>query len=464
MIKRIGYIAGRDFLATVMTRGFVIGVLLLPALLAIAFTAGPRLMSQRGAVTRGQVAILDPTGRVTAQLRESIAPQAITARRAEAARRAIEAAPAAVRDMAQMRAEESNAAVERVAGAVPELELVPMAANAADPPDVRTAKAWLTDAAPADRHLALIVVHPNALTPLAGAGEYGTYDLYVPPNIDDRLENVLYDCMREALVGARAQARQLDRDSVETMMRVTRASSITLTKRGARVTVGVFNRLLPFAFVLLLLMSVLLGGQGLMTSTVEEKTSRVIEVLLSAVSPFELLAGKLLGQMGVALVILGIYIGLAFLMLMSFALFGLLDPILVFYLFVFFVITYLTFGSAMVAVGSAVNEMREAQALMMPVILVLMVPWMLAEPIARQPNSTFSAAISFIPPVNTFAMLLRMTSSAPPPIWQVWATIVIGFGGVVVALWCAARIFTIGLLMYGKPPDFKTLIRWIREA
>jgi ABC-2 type transport system permease protein len=101
---------------------------------------------------------------------------------------------------------------------------------------------------------------------------------------------------------------------------------------------------------------------------------------------------------------------------------------------------------------------------MMPIILVLMVPWMLAEPIARQPNSTFSTAISFIPPVNTFAMLLRLTSSAPPPSWQVWLTIVIGAGSVVVSIWCAAKIFTIGLLMYGKPPDLKTLGRWIREA
>jgi len=162
--------------------------------------------------------------------------------------------------------------------------------------------------------------------------------------------------------------------------------------------------------------------------------------------------------------VLGIYLGLAFIMLLSFAVFGLLDLSLVVFLFIFFVITYLTIGSAMMAVGAAVNEMREAQSLMMPIILVLMVPWMLAEPIARQPNSTFSTAISFIPPVNTFAMLLRMTSSAPPPAWQVWLTIAIGVGGVVASIWCAARVFTIGLLMYGKPPDVKTLVRWIRGA
>ena len=210
--------------------------------------------------------------------------------------------------------------------------------------------------------------------------------------------------------------------------------------------------------------TVLIGGQGLVTSTIEEKSSRVIEVLLSAISPFELLAGKILGQMGVSLVMLGLYIGLAFMMLTSFALFGLLDLSLVFYLLVFFVITYLTVGSAMAAVGAAVNEMREAQSLMMPIMLTLMLPWVLAAPIAREPNSTFSMAMSFIPPVNTFAMLLRLTSSAPPPAWQVWLTIAIGLVSVVASMWCAAKVFTIGLLMYGKPPDLKTLIGWIRKA
>ena len=463
-MKRIGYIAGREFLATVMTRGFVIGVLVFPALLAVAFTLGPRLLNQRSAPVRGQIAVLDPTGSVARELRTSITPRAIGARREEAARRVIAAAPSAVRDVAESRAAASNAAVERVAGAVPDLELIELPLDTQRPPEPRSPKTWLTDAPPGDRHLALVVVHPDAVTRVAGRDEYGTYDLYVPPNLDDRIENVLFDCVREAIVSARAGAQRLDRQSLDALTRVNRVPSVTVTKNNERPTVGVFNRVLPFAFVGLLLITVLMGGQGLVTSTVEEKASRVIEVLLSAVSPFELLAGKLLGQMGVSLVVLGLYIGLAFMMLISFALFGLLDLSLVFYLFVFFVLTYLTIGSAMMAVGSAVNELREAQSLMMPIVLVMMVPWMLAEPIARQPNSTFSTAMSFIPPVNTFAMLLRLTSSAPPPAWQVWLTIGIGAGAVVVSIWCAAKIFTIGLLMYGKPPDLKTLGRWIREA
>jgi hypothetical protein len=196
----------------VWTRGFVIGVLLLPSLLAVAFATGPRLLNQGGAVVRGQIAVVDPTGRVAAQLRHTMTPPAITERRAQAARRAMAAAPAAGREIADGQAEASNAAVERVSGAVPDLQLVERAASA-DPADLRAHKTWLTDAAPGERHLALIVVHPNAVAPASADGEYGTYDLFVPPNLDDRLENVIFDCIREAIVGARGALGGLARSS-----------------------------------------------------------------------------------------------------------------------------------------------------------------------------------------------------------------------------------------------------------
>jgi ABC-2 type transport system permease protein len=464
-MRRIGLIASREFLATVVTRGFLFGVLLLPVLLAVTFTVAPRIMNQRSEPVHGQIAVLDRSGLVTSELRATLTPDAIAARRDEATRRALASAPAAVRDLADSSGPPaSSPAVERIVGAVPDLQLVERVAGAGDSADLTSHKAWLTDAPPGERRIALVVVQPDAVNLAGGHTEYGSYDLYVPPNLDDRVETVIFDSLREAIVNARARARHLDRQDLDTLLRVTHAPSVTVTRGNERVTVGVFNRVLPFAFCGLLLFSVLLGSQGLVTSTVEEKSSRVIEVLLSAVSPLELLAGKIIGQMGVSLVILSLYLTLGFVMLFSFAVFGLLDMSLVFYLFVFFVITYLTIGSAMVAVGSAVNEMREAQSLMMPIILVMMVPWVLAAPIAREPNSTFSTVISFIPPVNTFAMLLRMTSSAPPPSWQVWLTIVIGIVSVAGSVWCAAKVFTIGLLMYGKPPDLKTLVRWIRAA
>jgi len=99
-----------------------------------------------------------------------------------------------------------------------------------------------------------------------------------------------------------------------------------------------------------------------------------------------------------------------------------------------------------------------------PVMAVLVIPWVLWMPISQNPNSVFAVVTSFVPPVNTFVMMVRRASTAPPPEWQVWLSILVGLASVYGALWFAAKVFRVGLLMYGKPPNFRTLIKWVRMA
>jgi ABC-type Na+ efflux pump permease subunit len=75
-----------------------------------------------------------------------------------------------------------------------------------------------------------------------------------------------------------------------------------------------------------------------------------------------------------------------------------------------------------------------------------------------------AVVVSFVPPLSSFGMLLRLASSSPPPTWQVWLSIAIGVAGVFGAVWVTAKVFRIGILMFGRPPDFKTLVRWLRAA
>jgi ABC-2 type transport system permease protein len=206
----------------------------------------------------------------------------------------------------------------------------------------------------------------------------------------------------------------------------------------------------------------MLSGQYLLTTTVEEKSNRVVEVLLSAASPMELMVGKILGQLCVGLLVLVLYLGLGILALLSFASLGLLDPVLIVFLLVFYLLAYLSIGAFMAAVGSAVNEMREAQGLMTPAMLVIMIPWFLWMPISQDPNSTIATVLSFIPPLSNFVIMLRLASTTPPPLWQTLLSMVVGAAGGVASLWFAAKVFRIGLLMYGKPPTFGTLLRWVR--
>jgi ABC-2 type transport system permease protein len=168
--------------------------------------------------------------------------------------------------------------------------------------------------------------------------------------------------------------------------------------------------------------------------------------------------------MCVGFVILAVYAGMGVAALVFFAVLGMVDLSLLVYLFIFYLIAQFVIASLLAAIGAAVNEMSEAQNLMGPVIMVLMVPWILWMPISRAPDSTFAVVTSFLPPINPFVMLIRLASSSPPPWWQVWLSIAVGIASVFAALWFASKVFRVGLLMYGKPPNFKTLIRWVRMA
>jgi ABC-2 type transport system permease protein len=97
-------------------------------------------------------------------------------------------------------------------------------------------------------------------------------------------------------------------------------------------------------------------------------------------------------------------------------------------------------------------------------MMLLVLPYVLSPMIGRAPNSTFSVVMSFLPPFNTFVMMSRLASDSPPPAWQVWLTVAIGLGAAYATVWFAAKVFKIGLLMHGKPPNFATLVRWARAA
>ena len=457
-MSKILQVAKRDFLATVGTRGFLIGLLLPPALLSLLIFALPRLMDERSPSIEGELAIVDPTGQVADSLRAYLAPEAIAARRAAATQRAMDkvkatGAPGAAGKQAEV-------AIETALGSVPKLHVQALPVDA----DIEREKEPLKDTANKPPRLVLVVVQPNAVLRNAGERTFGAYDLYVRGKLDDRVENEIRDALHATIVEARVRATGLDRAEIEALTQVRRQPSITVTATGERATNEIVNAFLPFAFMGLIMLGVMTSGQSLMTSMVEEKSNRVIEVLLSAVSPMQLMAGKILGQLGVGALLLAVYIGLGMWALLTFAVAGLLDPMLFVYMVIYFVLAYIMIGSIMAAIGASVNQLSEAQTLMTPVMMLVMIPYMLWLPITRNPNSTFSVIVSMVPPVNCFTMMLRLTSSTPPPAWQVWLSILLGILGVFVAVWFASKVFRVGLLMYGKPPNFATLVRWSRMA
>ena len=459
-MTRIVQVALRDFLAAVTTKGFLFGLVATPALGGVLVLVGPSIFDDTDYRIAGEYAVVDPTGAVAPRMRAAIEPDAVTGRRLADLRREMGRMPEPVRQVAEDALQQSLAA--RL-GPPPDVRLTVLPVGV----DLETATAWLgeTPAAPGElRRAALIVIHEDAVTGEDPAAALGTYDLYVPSGLDDRDIDFCHDVIREAITEARASAHGLDRTAVERVLEVPRQASIAVGAGVEGDTVGGLTRFLPAVYMMLLLVGIMVGGQNMLTSTVEEKSNRVVEVLLSAVSPMELMAGKLLGAMAISLVMMAFYAGIGLALLASFSLLGLIDPWLILYLAIFFVLGFLLLGSLMLAAGAAVNDMNEAASLQAPLIVAVMVPWLVWPAVARSPDSTLALVVSFLPPINTFGMLIRLASTQPPPWWQVWLSIAIGAASVVGAVWIAAKVFRIGLLMYGKPPDLRTLIRWVRAA
>ena len=227
----------------------------------------------------------------------------------------------------------------------------------------------------------------------------------------------------------------------------------------------------PAVFVYLLWVAVFSISQMLLTNTIEEKSNRIMEVLLSSISPLQLMVGKIGGialtglTMVTAWVIffVGVVQGLPLVMDLDleFDLSGIAaDPFFLASFVAYFLFGYLFYAAVLVAIGSVCNSLKEAQNLMAPVSILLMIPLMTMVPITQDPNGSLARFLSFVPPFTPFVMMNR--AAGPPAMWEYVATTLLLIVSVAAVMWAAAKIFRIGILMTGKPPKPSEILRWIR--
>ncbi len=227
----------------------------------------------------------------------------------------------------------------------------------------------------------------------------------------------------------------------------------------------------PVAFVYLLWIAVMSIVQMLLNNTIEEKSNRILEVLLSSVSPLQLMVGKVVGIAATGLTMIGTWVlFLVGAVSVVMALVGdrvdlglasvATDPLLLGSFIVYFALGYLLYAAFIVGVGSVCNTLKEAQNLMMPIMMMMMVPLFAMMPIGKDPNSTFARVLSYIPPFTPFVMMNR--AAGPPTLFEYLVTTVILVLSVAGAFWAAAKIFRIGILMTGKPPRLGEMLRWLR--
>jgi ABC-type Na+ efflux pump permease subunit len=247
-----------------------------------------------------------------------------------------------------------------------------------------------------------------------------------------------------------------------------------LSAGGAEESIGerdMLRQWAPVVFVYLLWISVWSVSQMLMMNTVEEKSSRVIEVLLSSVSPVQLLAGKIIGIAATGLTMVLSWL-LAFFLATKYlpSLLGASpelplstlasDPLLIGSFLAYFLLGYLFYAAILVGLGSVCNTVSDAQNMMPAVMLVLIVPLLTMVPIGRDPNGALARLLSYVPPFTPFVMMNR--AAGPPSLLEYVLTTGVLVASIVIALWAGAKVFRIGVLLTGKPPKLKEILRWIR--
>ena len=216
-----------------------------------------------------------------------------------------------------------------------------------------------------------------------------------------------------------------------------------------------------FIFILLLMMMVIYSGQMLVRSLIEEKSNRLIEVLVSSCTPDELLAGKILGlsSLGLTQIIIWALIGIGLIG-------GSVIPPEIFsnvgIMLVYFILGFLFFTTLFVGIGSIVNTEQEAQLLTTYLSLILMFPIIVAVPAIQNPDALILKIFSFIPFTIPSVMLLRV-NVAEVPAEDIWLTILILLLSTILMIKISAKIFRVGALMHGSKPTLREIINWIKS-
>ncbi len=440
----------REYLKRVRTKSFIVATILGPVLM-IAFMVLPVLIALIGADEPVRLGVVDQSGRMYERVRDSFSdePEATVS----AARGST---PFDISKSPQERAREAGVAIlgnfkiEHVAAANRQLEEIKQELNG------RVLK---------DELDGYLIIPADILTNRK-AEYYGrnVSDLFTRAQLEEKLSRSVNE---QRLADEGVAAPLLLEISKQVNL-----NTIKVSEKGEEK-----NSDAAFFFVLgigfLIFIMVLMYGGVILSAVLEEKETRVAEMLFSSVRAFPLMLGKLIGVSLVALTqfaIWGMILG-------AFLLFGVsllagqgmnialphVGASVVVYFFLFFLLGYFIYATIYALIGSIVTSQEESQQFVLLAVFPLLTAFYLVFPVLRSPDSGVAFWASIVPFTSPVVMLIRIVTQTPP-FWQIALSLVVGFATVVLLMWLAARIYRIGMLMYGKRATIPEIMRWVRQA
>jgi ABC-2 type transport system permease protein len=422
--SKVRVIFTREYLSRVRTAGFWISTVAIPVLMGAWMVLPSLIMAKsRGAM---HLAVVDETGRVAPALERLIAE------------------PGEHRVAADFRLEALAPQGERAAQQAA-LDRRVLA-------DEIDAWLWIDEAGLAENE---VLYHGRTVT------NFMTLEA-----LDDLLSAVVRE--------QRLAAAGYDVEVVKKLVEGIGLEKVRVTEQGAKADLGVGNLALAIGLFTMLYMAIMIYGNIVMQGVLEEKASRIVEVVAASTRPSELMAGKLLGICAAALTQLAIWIGSAVVITAPGLLAGIaslpagvhlpeISPAIVVHFFALFLLGFLLYASFYALIGAAFNSAQEAQQLATFGVIFIIVPWMVFMPVLNDPDSTMAVTFSVIPMFAPMIMMLRIAIKMPPA-WQLALAYALLVLADLLMVWICARVYRVGILMYGKKPSLKEIWRWARYA
>ncbi len=440
--RKIWVVATTEFGSSVRTKAFIAGLLLLPVLVGSSILLQLFVMKRVDTRTR-TVAVVDRTG--------VLYP-------------AIEKAARAYNDQAvDAQGKTVRPRIQPSMTAMPGDGPVDLAVALDLSDKIRRGELDAYAVIPADA-----VASPTSATAPPRAIEYHSDN----PN-DDVVRNWLVAIVNGEVRARRFRSAGLDQALADRLNQPVGIDNLGLVDRRASATGGgteikaaekidpVRTAAVPIVLMYVMFFVIMTSTPPLLNSVIEEKMSKISEVLLGSITPFELMMGKLLGQTAVAGLLGMLYIAGGYGVTIYYGYADVISVPLLAAMALYLVLAIMLFGSLYMAVGAACSELKDAQSLMMPVILISTFPVMVWPAILKDPASPLSVCLSLFPPASPYLMLMRLGMRPAPPAWQVGLSVVGTTSTAILCIWAAGKIFRTGLLMQGKAPSFRELARWV---
>jgi ABC-2 type transport system permease protein len=439
-----------EYKKVVLKWSFLVATLLLP-LIASMFAIVPAIIfSLKGEPTR--IVIVDPSGKIGPRIKENLSADKIAARAEKAARESF-------KDINAGQQEKMRRGSEQIGESFIFIDYDPRERSAEQIRRELTAK--ITD------------------------GELDAY-LLVPKNFDapgakfefrsrkagDFITSGSFsEAVNDAVRSQRLADANISEEKLRDAAKPVDLDEMALDEKGEeKDNSGTFAA--AFAIGLMIYITLAIYGQAIMAAVVEEKETRIAEILFSSARPFELMLGKLVGVGLAGLTQLMIWV-ISATVLASFALVQLdaagmgvtmpvITPLMFVYFFVFFILGFFIYASIFALIGSMVTTVQEGGQFAFPPIMILLVGFYLSFAVIRDPNSSVSFWASIAPFFAPITMPVRILAETPP-FWQIALAIIINLAAIAGLVWLASRVYRVGMLMYGKRASIPEVFKWIRQ-